>query len=167
MAPRAGRQRLPDLGPRGEGWVLGQLLLLGLLFAVSLPGVARIAPRSLLDWVAVAAGGLVMAAAGWLVIAGFRDLGRSLTPMPRPHDEAVLVESGIYATIRHPIYAGLILGGLGWSVLTRSLPAIAVTVVLAIYFDLKSRREEAWLADRYPGYAAYQRRTRRFVSRVY
>jgi protein-S-isoprenylcysteine O-methyltransferase Ste14 len=167
MAQRAGRQRLPDLGPRGEGWVLGQLLLIGLLFVVSLPSLARIGPLTLLDWLAVAAGGTAMAAAGWVVIAAFRDLGRSLTPMPRPHDGAVLVESGIYATIRHPIYAGLILGGLGWGLLTRSLPAMAVTVLLAIYFDLKSRREEAWLADRYPGYDAYRIRTRRFVPRIY
>lgn len=167
MADPVGRRGLPDLGPRGEGWVLGQLLLLGLLVAVSLPGLANLAPHSLLDWVALAAGGAALMVAGWVVSAGVRDLGRSLTPMPRPHDEAVLVESGIYATIRHPIYAGLALGGVGLSSVTRSLPAAMVAVVLALYFDLKSRREEGWLADRYPGYLAYRNRTRRFVPRVY
>ena len=35
--------------------------------------------------------------AAWVVLAAFRDLGRSLTPMPRPRDDAVLVENGIYA----------------------------------------------------------------------
>lgn len=167
VAQRAAGKRLPDLGPRGEGWVLGQFVLFGLLVAVSLPSLASISPRTPLDWSAVAIGTAAMAVAAWVVAAAFRDLGRSLTPMPRPRDDAVLVEHGIYAIIRHPIYAGLILGGFGWSTVTRSLPAAGVMILLAIYFDLKSRREEAWLADRYPGYDAYRRRTRRFLPRVY
>ncbi len=167
MAPRGGRQHLPDLGPRGEGWVLGQLLLIGLLVAVSLPNIAHIAPHALLDWLALTAGAAAMGAAALVLLAAFRDLGRNLTPLPRPRHDAILVEIGIYARIRHPIYAGLILGAFGWSACTRSLPALAVTMALAIYFDLKSRREEAWLADRYPGYPAYRRGTRRFVPRVY
>lgn len=167
MAQRAAGQRLPDLGPRGEGWVLGQFVLFGLLFAVSLPSLAGISPRTLLDWsvVAIGAGGMVVAA--WVVGTAFRDLGRNLTPVPRPRDDAVLVEHGIYATLRHPIYAGLILGGFGWSAVARSLPAVGVTLLLALYLDLKARREEAWLSDRYPGYDAYRRRTRRFLPRVY
>ena len=167
MARRAGRRNLPDLGPRGEGWVLGQFLLLGLLVAVSTPSLARIGPGTLLDWSALVIGATLMAGAGWVVLAGFRDLGRNLTPMPRPRDDAALVEHGIYASVRHPIYAGLILGGLGWSAATRSLAAAGVTLLLAIYLDLKSRREEAWLTDRYPGYDAYRKRTRRLVPRIY
>jgi protein-S-isoprenylcysteine O-methyltransferase Ste14 len=31
---------------------------------------------------------------------------------------------------------------------------------LGAYLELKSRREERWLAERYPGYEAYRRRTR-------
>lgn len=167
MAQRAGRRHLPDLGPRGEGWVLGQLALLGVLVAVSLPDLPSIPPRTLLDWFALAIGAPALLAAAWVVLAGFRDLGRNLTPMPRPRDGAVLVEHGIYARIRHPIYAGLILGGLGWSAVTRSLPATGVALLLAIYLNLKALREEEWLADRYPGYHAYRDRTRRFVPRVY
>ena len=167
MAQHAGRHRLPDLGPRGEGWVLGQFLLLGLLFAVSQPGLGSIAPRTLLEWSSLSIGAASIVAAAWVVTAGFRDLGRSLTPMPRPRRDALLVEHGIYTRVRHPIYAGLILGGLGWSAVTRSLPAAGVTLLLAIYLDLKSRREEAWLSDRYPGYDAYRQRTRRFVPRIY
>ncbi len=165
MAPS--RRGLPDLGPHGEGWVIGQFLLLGLLVVVSLPGLVDLRPGTLVAWVSLVAGALALATAGWVIFAGFRDLGRNLTPMPRPLDDAVLVEHGIYATIRHPIYAGLILGGLGWSAVTRSLPAAAVTVGLAIFFDLKARREEAWLVDRYPGYLAYSERSSRFVPRVY
>lgn len=167
MAQRPRQRRLPDLGPRGEGWVLGQFLLLGLLVAVSLPRIPDLLPRTEGDWLAFAAGGAAVAVAAVAVMAGFRDLGRNLTPLPRPRQDAVLVEAGIYAAIRHPIYAGLILGGFGWSAFTRSLPAAAVAAVLAIYLDLKSRREETWLQQRYPAYGAYQRRTSRFVPRIY
>ena len=167
MARHAGQPGLPDLGPRGEGWVLGQFLILGLLVAVGLPGLAGLPQHALVDWLALVAGAAALAAAGWVVLAAFRELGRNLTPLPRPREDAVLVETGIYAAIRHPIYAGLILGGVGWSAFTRSLPAAAVTILLAIYLDLKSRREEAWLDERYAGYGAYRERTRRFVPRVY
>lgn len=167
MAPSPDRRRLPDLGPRGEGWVLGQFVLLALVLVASFPGLASLGPRSAAEWAAVAAGIAGIAAGGLVVLSGFRDLGPSLTPMPRPRDDAGLVEDGIYARIRHPIYAGLVLGALGCSALARSLPAVAVTLLLAIYLDLKSRREEGWLVDRYPGYDAYRRRTRRFLPGIY
>lgn len=167
MSGGRGQTRLPDLGPRGEGWVLGQFVLLGLLVVVSLPRLPHLLPPDLLSWFAFAAGALALAVAGSTLVSGFRDLGSNLTPLPRPRNDATLVESGIYATIRHPIYAGLILGGLGWSALTRSLPAAAVAIVLAIYLDAKARREEVWLAERYSGYGPYKRRTKRFLPGVY
>ena len=147
--------------------MVGQLVLLGLLFVAGLPGFGRLVPHLLTDWALLAIGAALMLIGGVAVMAGLRDLGPSLTPMPRPRVGATLVEDGVYAVIRHPIYAGLIVGGLGWSAVTRSLPATAVALLLGIYFDLKSRREEAWLTDHYPGYDAYRRRTRRFVPWIY
>ena len=147
--------------------MVGQFLLLGLIVVLTLPGIPGLLPQDAVGWLPVVAGGTALLVGGRTLVQGFRDLGPSLTPMPRPRTDAALVESGIYATLRHPIYAGLILAGLGWSTLARSLPALLVAAILAIYLDLKSRREEAWLAERYPGYAAYQGRTRRFVRGLY
>ena len=45
--------------------------------------------------------------------------------------------------------------------------ALLLAAVLLGFFDLKSRREELWLADRYPGYAAYRGRTRRLIPGLY
>jgi protein-S-isoprenylcysteine O-methyltransferase Ste14 len=167
VPPTTGQSGLPDLGPRGEGWVVGQFLLLGLIVLLTLPALPGMLPRDAAGWLAAAFGGMALVVGSWTLVRGFRDLGPSLTPMPRPRKDAALVESGIYATLRHPIYAGLIVAGLGWSTLARSLPALAVAGMLSIYLDLKSRREEAWLAERYPGYAAYRERTRRFVPGLY
>jgi protein-S-isoprenylcysteine O-methyltransferase Ste14 len=77
------------------------------------------------------------------------------------------VESGIYARVRHPIYAGVIAGAFGWGLVAVSGAALAVAVLLAVWLDLKSRREEAWLLAHHAGYAAYRTRTRRFVPSVY
>ena len=84
---------------------------------------------------------------------GVLALGRNLTPFPKPIEGGTLVTSGVYGIVRHPIYTGLILGTLGWGVFRSSLLGIALAVLLFVFFDLKSRREERWLAEAYPGYA--------------
>ena len=161
------RGRLPDLGPRGEGWVIGQLALLALLVVVSLPQLSTLWPASGIGWARLAAGLVAIAVGGWLAVRGFTDLGNSLTPMPRPRADGRLIESGIYARLRHPIYAGLMLAGIGWSVVTASLPALLVALLLAAFLDAKARREEAWLLDQYPGYADYRHGSKRFVPGIY
>ena len=109
------------------------------------------------------AGAVVIACGGLLAVRGVLDLRENLTVFPRPLAGARLVDSGAYGLVRHPIYGGLILGALGWSLVTASWPALAATGLLTAFFELKSRREEAWLAARFDGYEAYRRRTRRFL----
>jgi protein-S-isoprenylcysteine O-methyltransferase Ste14 len=79
----------------------------------------------------------------------------------------MLVTTGIYGVMRHPIYAGLICVAVGWGVATYSLFAELLTAVLIVVLDLKSRREEMWLRERFPEYAAYAARTKRFIPGVY
>jgi protein-S-isoprenylcysteine O-methyltransferase Ste14 len=40
-------------------------------------------------------------------------------------------------------------------------------MVLTAFFDLKSRREEIWLADQFKDYVAYRSRTRRLLPWIY
>jgi protein-S-isoprenylcysteine O-methyltransferase Ste14 len=156
---------LPSLGPHGEGWFLLQIvfmvavLVAGYFFGAHLTGAPRFA-------VAVAGGALIVAGLA-LGFFGIKDLDRSASPLPRPRDSAVLIQDGVYRRLRHPIYAGLILLALGWSLLTASLVALLLTLILALVLDLKARREEVWLRERYPGYAAYAQHTKRFVPGVY
>jgi protein-S-isoprenylcysteine O-methyltransferase Ste14 len=162
-----GGSRLPDLGSRGEGWVVGQFVLLALVALASLPYLATMAPQTPIRWVLLLIGCAELLIGGWAIARAFADLGRSLTPLPRPHADAEMVERGIYRRIRHPIYAGLILAAIGWATLSGSPPAFAAAVALAVFMDAKARREEAWLADRYAEYAAYRTRTKRFLPGVY
>ena len=98
-----------------------------------------------------------------LAARGVADLGRAMTPLPRPRENAELVQTGAYALVRHPIYGGLILAAFGWALLKASLIAIALAALLVAFFLLKSSREERWLEQRYPEYQAYRARTRRFI----
>lgn len=112
--------------------------------------------------------GLVLMGAGALLLGrGLMDLGRNLTPVPHPRDGAQLVVSGVYAQARHPIYGGLMLTAVGWGLVSASPLALGLAIVLMAFFGLKSRREEAWLYDRYAGYSAYAAQTKRFVPYLY
>jgi protein-S-isoprenylcysteine O-methyltransferase Ste14 len=75
---------------------------------------------------------------------GIWDLRSSLSPFPRPIAGAPLVESGAYRLIRHPIYSGLVLGAIGWGLVTSSIVAIGAVGLLFLLFAAKSRREEVW-----------------------
>ena len=39
--------------------------------------------------------------------------------------------------------------------------------LLLVFFDIKSRREEAWLVARFPAYADYRRRVRKLIPFIY
>ena len=164
-ASDSSESRLPALGPRGEGWFLLQLVFLALIVAAGLlfPANWSGAPR----FAAAVAGGALILGGIALLFRGVRDLDRSLSPMPRPNDDAVLITDGIYRRIRHPIYAALILLGFGWGLVMASWAALGIAVVLALVLDLKARREEVWLRERFPGYSAYAARTHRFVPGIY
>jgi len=152
--------RLPSLGPRGEGWVVIHFVLLAALAAAGLlgpawDGMARLATSLI---------GLAFLAAGVVLAArGLRDLSDALTPLPYPRSDAQLVETGVYAYARHPIYGGLILGAVGWGSLAASPVALVLAAVLFGFFQLKSRREEIWLVQRFADYPAYRERTRRLI----
>jgi protein-S-isoprenylcysteine O-methyltransferase Ste14 len=95
-----------------------------------------------------------------LSLAGSRALGSALTPFPRPRDDAAFRDDGVYALARHPIYGGVLLIALGGSLISSPV-ALIPTALLGLLFEGKRRREEAWLAERYPEYRSYRGRVRR------
>lgn len=157
--------RIPSLGPRGQGWVALQFGLMGAIAVAGYRGSGNLdgglSAVALVIGAAMIASGLVVAA------LGVKQLDRSLSALPKPIDSGELIEHGLYRRVRHPIYAGVILGAAGWSVLMASIAALLLTIVLAVVLDLKSRREEVWLRERYPTYRAYAARTQRFVPWLY
>jgi protein-S-isoprenylcysteine O-methyltransferase Ste14 len=94
-------------------------------------------------------------------------LGHNLTPLPRPKDDATLVVTGAYRLVRHPIYSGLTAMAFGWGMWVHGWLTLGYALLLFAFFDLKSRREERWLMEKFPDYAAYQRRVRKLIPFVY
>ena len=161
--------RIPALGSHGQGWTALQMVtLIGILVAGGVADGTRPTEPSITETLRVVGSiGIVAGAAvaGWAVwlLRG----ATALSALPRPIASGSLVASGPYRLIRHPIYAGLVIGSLGIAMLRSSLLTLALAVVLFVVLDLKRRREEAWLLEHYPGYAAYRARTKALVPFLY
>ena len=154
-------------GAHGEWLVVGQLALIALVFfgPRALPG----RPPSVfpLPEVWSVAGSALMVGGGALLVAGLLRLGSGLTPLPFPKDGADLIQTGPYALVRHPMYSGGIVLALGWALHVQGWLTLAYVAALFVFLDLKSRREERWLSEKFPAYGAYQRRVRKLVPFLY
>ena len=147
---------------RGGWWVVGQFLL---LFAIAILGITCHATSKL--HLIFISGVVFLLASAICGISGALTLGRNLTPFPKPVATAQFVQHGIYALIRHPLYTSVFCAAVGWSLIWQSWLALAVSLVLAIFFDAKARHEECWLRQQFPEYADYGRRVRRFIPWIY
>lgn len=151
-------------GERGEWWVVAQ----GVLFVA-----AAIAPKRHEPWprrmrrVGKMAGVPLALAGLGLTAAGFRALGENLTALPHPKDDATLVRDGVYAIDRHPIYGGIVLTTLGTGLATANTTRTLLGGVMALFFDAKARREEAWLIEKFSDYPAYRRTVKKLIPFVY
>jgi len=147
---------------RGLWWVLVQLLLLLVVFGGGFlwshhwqSGASRV-----FGWLLV----LVGAGCG---VAGALSLGKNLSPFPHPASASALVTRGVYRLMRHPLYTAVFCGSLGWAMLQASWPATVAALCLGPFLDAKARVEEKALRQRFPDYAEYQRRVKRFIPGVY
>ena len=159
--------RLPALGPRGEGWVVAQVVLFAIIAIAGLRDL--VGHGSVTPWgpTVSVAGIIAIVVGGGVAVRAIWDLRSGLSPFPRPIAGAPLVESGAYRRIRHPIYSGLILAAIGWGLVAGSILAIAVAGLLMLLFAGKAHREEAWLVGIHPEYRAYQERTKRLIPWIY
>jgi protein-S-isoprenylcysteine O-methyltransferase Ste14 len=149
-------------GARGEWYVAAQFALMLAVAAGPVQVLGwppRLAVGHRLD---LFAGGMMVVGL-LLVLAGAHRLGTNLTPLPWPTAGGVLVDRGIYARVRHPIYGGLMLMAAGWACRRGGGLALLYAVLLVALLAFKSRREETWMLARHAGYDAYRRRSRRFL----
>lgn len=154
-------------GAKGEWYVVVQILLFGLVAfgPVALPGWPAWSGTWRTFTIVL---GLVLGGIGSLLaFGGLFSLGSNLTAVPHPKEDAHMVAHGAYRFVRHPIYSGIILGSLGLGLLRGGWLSLLYALILFIFFDIKSRREEAWLREKYGDYAEYQQRVRKLIPFVY
>lgn len=161
----------PDVssGSRIVHW-LWQLLLLGILiFALTrnLHDDATVLEReffnfgSAVNWVGALLTVIGIAFAIW---ARYH-LGRNWGLYPK--EDHVLVTSGPYAYVRHPIYAGAVLALFG-SALTGSIVAVVLFMASVIFCLRRIDKEERTMLGLFPGqYPSYQAHTRQFIPFVW
>ncbi|MCH8275657.1 MAG: isoprenylcysteine carboxylmethyltransferase family protein [Armatimonadetes bacterium] len=145
---------------KGGWWVLGQVAAFGVLAASFFldPGW----PRP--PWTPAAI--LLLIVGALIIIMSFIPHGSDLTSLPEPRRAVGLIRSGVYARVRHPMYLGLMLCSLGAAVIQGGWWPLGGVLVLAVFFDFKSRHEEGRLLRAYPEYEEYRRATGRFLPRI-
>jgi protein-S-isoprenylcysteine O-methyltransferase Ste14 len=154
-------------GTRGEWYVVAQVCLFVLV---------AVGPRTWRGWpgwsfpdsmLVSLAGGALLAGGACFVIAGMMKHGSTLTALPYPAANGTLLETGPYRVVRHPIYGGAIFMALGWALWTRGWLTLVYVALLFLLLDVKARREERWLREKFRDYPAYQRRVRKLIPFVY
>ena len=154
-------------GKRGEWYVILQVALLATVVLGPITyGKGARWPDSLAP--ALEAVGLVLVGVGFILgLAAVMELRRNLSPWPSPKPTATLVTSGPYRLVRHPIYGGLALFALGWSLAFGGWVSLASAAMLLVVLERKAGREERLLLERLPAYQEYRRRTRRFLPYLF
>lgn len=108
--------------------------------------------------------GLVLFAAGLAFAIWARvHIGRNWgTPMMQ-RAEPELVVTGPYRLVRHPIYSGILVAGLG-TVVALSWWWLSVVALAAVYFLYSARVEERYMTEQFPDvYPSYRRSTKMLI----
>ena len=93
--------------------------------------------------------------------------GATGAPRCRRRTEPELVTSGPYRLVRHPIYSGILVAGIGTAVALSWSWLIAVALA-GIYFIYSATVEERYLTSEFPdAYPAYRRSTKMLVPFIF
>jgi len=107
--------------------------------------------------------GVGLAFAVWARVHIGRNWGTPMTQKVEPE----LVTSGPYRLVRHPIYSGVILAGIGTAVALSWL-WLPVVALAGIYFIYSATVEERYLSEQFPdSYPSYKRSTKMLVPFVF
>ncbi len=153
------------VSPAGrQGWQLAVLLLLSLGLLVFLPFADR---RDWLTWHSpwMRYAGLGLCAIGGVVrLLALRRLGPQFSAYVTLQPGHRLVQTGIYGSIRHPLYLSLLLGPAGIAMVFASRLALPIFVLAAIFVADRIKKEERLLAEGFGlRFAVYRRRTRMLI----
>lgn len=86
---------------------------------------------------------------------------------PEPKAQGLLVQSGPYRWVRHPMYSAVLLLAAGASAWLMTLVGLVLWVDLLGVLLAKAYLEEKWLLLRYTEYAKYRQQTWRLVPWIY
>ena len=99
---------------------------------------------------------LIIIIASIFMLVAIKDLGRNLSPFPRPKTYSNLVTSGIYRFTRHPMYYSLVSISFGVFLTKLSIYYLCLTISLALLIKFKIILEEQYLKNKFNNYFLYK-----------
>ena len=99
---------------------------------------------------------LIIILAFIIMLVSIKDLGRNLSPFPRPINNSNLVTKGIYRFTRHPMYYSLIFISIGVFIIKLSIYYLFLTISLALIIKFKIALEEKYLIKKFKNYLLYK-----------
>ena len=99
---------------------------------------------------------LIIIIAFIIMLVSIKDLGRNLSPFPRPLKNSNLVNTGIYRFVRHPMYYSLIFISIGVFIIKLSIYYLFLTISLALIIKFKIDLEEKYLMNKFKNYKLYK-----------
>ena len=128
------------------GWVLVGVQALLLILLVLLPKRRSLfAPPDFLDVLGI----ILMVGGLALVIVSLVSLGAALTPTPVPQESAALRTKGVYSLVRHPVYSGILVAALGFTLAVGSIRQVMMWVALAVFSYATAFWEDRLLAEKH------------------
>ena len=103
---------------------------------------------------------LIIIIAFIIMLVSIKDLGRNLSPFPRPIKNSNLVTTGIYRFTRHPMYYSLIFISIGVFIMKLSIYYLFLTITLALIIKFKIASEEKYLIIKFKNYLLYKNKVK-------
>ena len=91
-----------------------------------------------------------------ILLVAIKDLGRNLSPFPRPINSSNLVTTGIYRLTRHPMYYSLIFISFGVFITKLSIYYLFLSISLGLIIKFKIALEEQYLNNKFKNYLLYK-----------
>ena len=101
-------------------------------------------------------GYLIIIAALIILLFAIKDLGRNLSPFPRPIKNSKLITKGIYRFTRHPMYYSLIFISFGVFITKLSIYYFCLSIILVLIIKFKIALEEQYLNNKFKNYLLYK-----------
>jgi len=101
-------------------------------------------------------GSLIIIIALIILLVAIKDLGRNLSPFPRPINNSYLVTKGIYRFTRHPMYYSLIFISFGVFITRLSIYYLLLSTSLVLIIKFKIALEEQYLNNKFKNYLLYK-----------
>ena len=101
-------------------------------------------------------GFLIVIISSIILLVAIKDLGRNLSPFPRPINNSNLVTTGIYRFIRHPMYYSLIFISFGVFITKLSIYYLFLSISLGLIIKFKIDLEEQYLNNKFKNYLLYK-----------